>query len=72
MAIRGNGGDKVMTMPWASQIWPQCCPLNNGLNVLQIIQSVASKLGFRTKKTCSNRAPDMTCFVANHLKFDSH
>ena len=23
------------------------------------------------KKTCSNRVPDMTCFVAKHLKFDS-
>ena len=25
----------------------------------------------RYKKTCSNRVPDMTCFAAKHLKFDS-
>ena len=23
------------------------------------------------KKTCRNRVPDMTCFAAKHLKFDS-
>ena len=36
-----------------------------------LISSVAAKLGHETKKTCSNRVPDMTCFAAKHLKFDS-
>ena len=36
------------------------------------VPSVASKRGHGTKKkTCSNRVPDMMCFVAKHLKFDS-
>ena len=38
------------------------------------VPSVVSKrghTGHETKKTCSNIAPDMPCFVAKHLKFDS-
>ena len=34
--------------------------------------SVAAKRGHETKKTCSYRVPDMTCFAAKNLKFDSH
>ena len=35
------------------------------------IPSVTFKRGHKHKKTCSNSVPDMKCFVAKHLKFDS-
>ena len=46
-------------------IWKQCLPDYNVLDWGNCIPSVASKHGHETKKTCSNRVPDMTCFAPN-------
>ena len=35
-----------------------------------LLPSVASKCGHETKKTCSNRVPEMTCFAAKHVYFE--
>ena len=35
-----------------------------------LLPSVASKCGQETKKTCSNRVPEMTCFAAKNVYFE--
>ena len=37
-----------------------------------MLPSVASKRGHETNKKCFKRVPDMRCFAAKHLKFDSN